>query len=106
LQQLLPIYAEGAVDEDLLQEGRRNIRDALQGEGYFDAEVTFTSTEDTTKGERVITYNVNRGDQHKLAGVGFDGNQYFGSKLLAGTPGHTGGIIRESRALQPEDGQR
>jgi outer membrane protein insertion porin family len=83
LHQLLPIYAEGAVDEDLLQEGRRNIRDSLQGEGYFDAEVTFTSTEDTVKGERVITYNVNRGDQHKLAGVGFDGNHYFRSKLLA-----------------------
>jgi outer membrane protein insertion porin family len=83
LRQLLPIYAEGAVDEDLLQEGRRNIRDSLQGEGYFDADVTFTSTEDSAKGERVITYNVNRGDQHKLAGVGFDGNRYFNSKLLA-----------------------
>jgi outer membrane protein assembly factor BamA len=83
LHQLLPIYAEGAVDEDLLQEGRRNIRDSLQGEGYFDADVTFTSTEDTAKGERVITYNVNRGDQHKLAGVGFDGNHYFSGKLLA-----------------------
>jgi outer membrane protein assembly complex protein YaeT len=84
LHKLLPIYDEGAVDEDLLQEGRRNIRAALQGEGYFDADVTFTSTEDTVKGERVITYNVNRGDQHKFAGVGFDGNHYFDSKLLTG----------------------
>ena len=82
LHKLLPIYDEGAVDEDLLQEGRRNIRDSLQAEGYFDADVTFTSTEDTAKGERVITYNVNRGTQHKLAGVGFDGNHYFSSKLL------------------------
>jgi outer membrane protein assembly complex protein YaeT len=82
LRQLVPLYTEGAVDEDLLQEGRRNIRDSLQGEGYFDAEVTFTSAEDTAKGERVITYNVNRGDQHKLAGVGFDGNHYFSGKLL------------------------
>ncbi len=39
LRKLLPIYAEGAVDEDLLQEGRRNIRDFFQREGYFDADV-------------------------------------------------------------------
>ena len=35
LRQLLPIYAEGAVDEDLLQEGRRNIRDYFQAPGIF-----------------------------------------------------------------------
>ena len=39
LRELLPIYAEGAVDEDLLQEGRRNIRDYFQRQGYFDADV-------------------------------------------------------------------
>ena len=31
-RKLLPIYAEGAVDEDLLQEGRRNIRDSSRSE--------------------------------------------------------------------------
>src|SRR3989449_5091093 len=34
-----PIYQEGSVDEDLLQEGRRGIRDYLEREGYFDVEV-------------------------------------------------------------------
>ncbi len=55
LQKLLPIYAEGAVDEDLLQEGRRNIRDFFQREGYFDADVKVTSREDPKTADRVIS---------------------------------------------------
>jgi hypothetical protein len=44
LRRLLPIYEEGAVDEDLLQEGRRNLRDYFQGEGYFDTDVSYTTS--------------------------------------------------------------
>jgi outer membrane protein insertion porin family len=42
LRQLLPIYQEGAVDDDLLQEGRRDLRNALERLGYFDATVNYT----------------------------------------------------------------
>jgi outer membrane protein insertion porin family len=42
LRQLLPIYQEGAVDDDLLQEGRRDLRNALERQGYFDAAVNYT----------------------------------------------------------------
>ncbi|MGB6547146.1 MAG: POTRA domain-containing protein [Candidatus Acidiferrales bacterium] len=42
LRQLLPIYQEGAVDDDLLQEGRRDLRNALERQGYFDVAVTYT----------------------------------------------------------------
>ncbi|HYL68153.1 MAG TPA: POTRA domain-containing protein [Candidatus Limnocylindria bacterium] len=84
LRKLLPIYAEGAVDEDLLQEGRRNIRDYLQREGYFDADVQVTSHEDAQNGERVISYEIARGDRFRLAGVSFEGNKYFRSDLLSG----------------------
>jgi outer membrane protein insertion porin family len=84
LRQLLPIYAEGAVDEDLLQEGRRNIRDYFQRQGYFDVDVQVSSHDDSTKGLRVINYTITRGDRFRLAGVGFTGNKYFGKDLLAG----------------------
>ncbi len=82
LRKLLPIYAEGAVDEDLLQEGRRNLRDDLQREGYFDAQVQYGRREDTERGEEVITYTIDRGARHRLVGIGFVGNKYFDSKLL------------------------
>ncbi len=82
LRKLLPIYAEGAVDEDLLQEGRRNLRNYFQSEGYFNAAVDVTSHQDSPDSERVISYQVSRGDRYRLAGVAFDGNTYFGSSLL------------------------
>ncbi len=39
LHLLVPVYEEGAVDIDLLNEGRFNMKDFLQQEGYFDATV-------------------------------------------------------------------
>ena len=81
LRQLLPIYAEGAVDEDLLQEGRRNIRDYFQRQGYFDADVQVSSHDDAATGQRVIAYEIGRGDKFRLAGIGFKGNKYFGKEI-------------------------
>jgi outer membrane protein assembly complex protein YaeT len=82
-KRLLPIYAEGAVDEDLLQEGRRNIRDYFQRQGYFDADVEVTSQQSDAKGEQSIVYNITRGDRFKLVGILFDGNHYFSHELIA-----------------------
>jgi len=82
-RRLLPIFAEGAVDEDLLQEGRRNVRDYFQSQGYFDVDVKVRSEQDQQRNQRVITYDIARGDRFRLAGVDFDGNQYFSQGLLA-----------------------
>jgi outer membrane protein insertion porin family len=83
LDKLLPIFAEGAVDEDLLQEGRRNIRDYFQRQGYFDAEVDYHA-ENGPNNTRVIVYKISRGEKFRLAGVAFTGNRYFSDDLLAG----------------------
>src|SRR6202140_1426422 len=45
LRKLVPIYQEGAVDEDLLQEGRRSLRDWFERAGYFDAQVSYTTSD-------------------------------------------------------------
>jgi outer membrane protein insertion porin family len=82
-KKLLPIYAEGAVDEDLLQEGRRNIRDYFQRQGYFNANVDVSSNQDQAKGEQSIVYNVTRGDRFKLVAISVDGNHYFSRALIA-----------------------
>lgn len=80
-KKLIPIFEEGAVDEDLLQEGRRNVRDYLQSQGYFDADVQ-VRTQQNQLGERVITFDVTRGSHYRLAGIAFEGNKYFESPLL------------------------
>ena len=92
LRKLVPIYAEGAVDEDLLQEGRRSLRDWFERAGYFDAQVNYKVSEAPAeetgstlhRAARVVTYTVNRGDHHRLVNVTFSGNKYFGSDLLLG----------------------
>jgi outer membrane protein insertion porin family len=66
LKRLIPVYQEGAVDTDLLEEGKRNIRERLERDGYFDAQVNYTTEtkevevkEQKSKGtEEVITYHV------------------------------------------------
>lgn len=81
LKQLVPIYQERTVDRDLLQEGARNISQALQAEGYFDAQVTFRETPAKNK-QQMITYFVNRGTRHKIVAVEINGNHYFDERTL------------------------
>jgi outer membrane protein insertion porin family len=90
LHRLIPIYQEGAVDTDLLEEGKRNLLERLERDGYFDAQVDYTTetrevqgNEQRKKGtEEVITYRIERGDRHRLVGIEITGNQYFSTELL------------------------
>jgi len=89
LKRLIPIYQEGAVDSDLLEEGKRNIRERLEREGYFDASVEYSSAmrevqkKNSTAQEQVITYAIQRGDHHKLIGIEIAGNHYFDKETIA-----------------------
>jgi outer membrane protein assembly factor BamA len=90
LKRLVPVYQEGAVDTDLLEEGKRNIRERLERDGYFDAQVNYTMETKEVQGkeqkskvtEELITYRIERGDRHKLVGIEISGNQYFSAELL------------------------
>jgi len=44
LRKNVPVYEENALDDDLLNEGRRNLLNYMQGLGYFDAKVTLEKT--------------------------------------------------------------
>ena len=46
LKRYVPVWEEHAVDEDLLNEGRRNLLDYLQDQGYFEAQVQVNRQED------------------------------------------------------------
>jgi outer membrane protein insertion porin family len=91
LRKLIPVYQEGAVDPDLLEEGKRNIQERLERQSYFDAEVEYATTTQEVllnnsrkETEEVITYKVERGDRHKLLGIEVTGNHYFNTELLRG----------------------
>src|SRR3989442_910746 len=90
LKKLIPIYQEGAVDADLLEEGKRNLQERLERDGYFDSEVDYETDTHEVKGsgkgwqgtEEIITYTVQRGERHKLIGIEITGNKYFDEELL------------------------
>ncbi len=117
LKKLIPIYQEGAVDADLLEEGKKNLRERLEREGYFDAEVDYKTDTREVKPERngrrgmeeVITYTVERGARHKLVGIEITGNKYFDTELLKSRLQIFGGAFgspgRFSRRLVESDTQ-
>jgi outer membrane protein insertion porin family len=80
IRNLVPVYQEGTVDEDLLNEGARRIRDYYQREGYFKAKITRQRT--TANGVDKITYSVALGLQYRVDKVSISGNKYFSNAIL------------------------
>ena len=89
LERLLPIFEEGVADQDLLVEGEGNLRDYLQGQGYFDAQVEAERERNTEEVVEVV-YRVDRGPHQKLVEVALSGNRFFDDAT-----------IRERIAIQP-----
>jgi outer membrane protein insertion porin family len=80
LKKEIPIYQENALDDDLLNEGKRNLLNYLQSRGHFDASVDFQK-ETTPEIVRII-YRIDPGPVHKLELVEITGNKYFSTPLL------------------------
>ena len=103
LSRSIPIFEEHAVDNDLLVEGQHNLRDFLQSEGYFEAEVEF-KPQRVESDRATIDYLVNTGSRHKLVAIEISGNKYFstGADSRAHVP--AGGFLPAipARPLQRE----
>lgn len=90
LRRLIPVYQEASVDADLLEEGKRNLQERMEREGYFDATVDYkvsgaTSTSASSelrKQSETIVYTVNRGTRYKSLHIEITGNHYFSKELL------------------------
>ena len=81
IRSIVPVYEEGAVDEDLLNEGNRRIRDLYQREGYFNVKVSHDKAA-VTPGQTVVTYHVDLGKVHDVDAVTIHGNKYFETALI------------------------
>jgi outer membrane protein insertion porin family len=81
MKRLVPIFEEGSVDEDLLNEGNRRLRDYFQREGYFDAKVEHQRLTPAPNEVRIV-YTVALGERRRVQRVAVSGNHYFDSATL------------------------
>ena len=82
LHLLIPVFEEGTVDNDLVNEGTHNLRDFLQQQGYFDADVKVQIIEPPGAGRETVLYVVDKGNRHRVVTVAIKGNKYFTTDLL------------------------
>ncbi|HEY6488498.1 MAG: POTRA domain-containing protein [Terracidiphilus sp.] len=81
LKRAIPVYEEGTVDEDLLNEGNRRLRDYFQRLGYFDVKVEHQRQ--TPASDQVsITYTITLGAKRRVENVSVSGNHYFDETTL------------------------
>lgn len=81
LRRYVPIFEEHSVDHDLIVEGSRNLRDFLQAQGFFEAQVEFKEQR-VTNDRASIDYLVNTGERHKLVAIVISGNKYFATATI------------------------
>ena len=81
LKRSIPVFEEGTVDEDLLNEGNRRLRDYFQRLGYFDVKVDHLQ-QNSQSNAVSITYTVVLGERRRVDHVSVAGNHYFDAKTL------------------------
>lgn len=93
IRKYVPVYEENAVDDDLLNEGSRNLRDYFQSKGFFGVKVSYTRTQQPGSDRQDVVYTIDRGERYKFVALAITGNHYFNRAE-----------IRERMALQPAGG--
>ncbi len=79
-KKILPVYQQVGIDDELVQEGRKNLISHFQAKGYFDAVVDAEVAKRST-GETIV-YKILKGPKHKVSSVSIDGNNVLGDDQL------------------------
>ncbi|MGP0070659.1 MAG: BamA/TamA family outer membrane protein [Bryobacteraceae bacterium] len=89
LKRYVPVFQQGAVDDDLLETGKRNLQEYFQGQGFYDVNVEF-KVQPVRDDQETVEYAISRGMRFKLVRVSITGNRYFDTDS-----------IRERMFMQP-----
>ncbi len=89
LKRYVPVFQERAVDDDLLETGKRNLQEYFQSQGYYDVSVDF-KVQPVHDDQETVEYAISRGMRYKLVRVSVTGNHYFDTES-----------IRERMFMQP-----
>jgi outer membrane protein insertion porin family len=75
LDQLIPIREEETYSDDILEDGKRNLVRFMQQEGYYEAQATFTKTQEEEK--VLITYEITPGTRYEVQEILISGNTHI-----------------------------
>ena len=81
LKKYVPVFQERAVNNDLLAEGKRNLQNYFQSQGYYRANVDVRSLTPSSDLE-TFEYVISKGPRYKLVRLSFSGNRYFEDDIL------------------------
>ena len=81
IEKLVPVFEEGAVDLDLLNEGAQNLRNYFESRGYFDVKVSHEPVQRDAQ-HLTVLYTVELGKRHVVDAVTVSGNKYFSTPLI------------------------
>jgi len=81
LKKYVPIFQESSVDNDLLVEGRRNLSNYFQSQGYYDVDVDYRVLPPQNDLE-TIEYVITKGQRYKVVDVSIVGNKYFTTETI------------------------
>jgi outer membrane protein assembly factor BamA len=79
-RKLIPVYSEGSVDRELVEEGRRNLTEYFQKKGF--PNVTVTTDFHKNPDEILLVYKIDRGEKHNVERILFQGNYAIPEKEL------------------------
>jgi outer membrane protein insertion porin family len=78
LVELVPIYEEGSLDRDLINEGKKRLADYFQGQGFFDVKVKSEDPiEVPEQNAYQVNYTIERGEKQKVTSLEFPGMSHF-----------------------------
>jgi outer membrane protein insertion porin family len=80
IKRLVPIFEENSVDQDLVDEGERNLVSYFQSKGFFGVKID--SHLDRQADKVSVVYRVDRGTRHRVQAIYFQGNHYFDDARL------------------------
>jgi outer membrane protein assembly factor BamA len=79
-RELLPVYQEGILSPELIQEGRKNLMNHFRNKGYFNVRVDATIAEKDE--EQKVIYQITRGSRKRIKRIEFTGNRHFRDEEL------------------------
>lgn len=79
-RKLIPIYSEGVVDRNLVDQGQQNLLEYFQKKGYFNVKVDRSFQREP--GKISITYAIDKQEKYKVAGITFRGNRALSADNL------------------------